>query len=114
MSVYFEAVNLLFIFVIVLLGWYYIVNRRRMEEMSRRLILVGIMFSVHELSFLLHDNVLYQLTGIMLMITLFYALIFVTNVNKKVTETTQRLEESEIDHAKLMKRLELIKDKTGE
>ncbi|MEE8357996.1 MAG: hypothetical protein V3R82_01100 [Candidatus Hydrothermarchaeales archaeon] len=114
MPIYFEAVNLLFIFVVVALGWYYWVNRLRMEEMSRRLILVGIMFSVHELSFLLHDKVVYQLTEIMLMIALFYALIFVTDVNKKVTETTQKLEEAEIDHAELMKRLELIKDKTGE
>jgi len=114
MAIYFEAANLLFIFVIVALAWYYIVNRHRMEEMSRRLILVGIMFSGHELSFLLQDTVIYQLTGIMLMVTLFYALIFVTDVNKEVVETTQKLEEAEIDHAALMKRLERIKDQTGE
>ncbi len=113
MSLNYESINLLFGVAVIILGWYYLKHRDTMEEMSRRLILVGIMFSTHELSFLLYDDTIFQLTEVLLIIVLIYALLYVTEVNKKVTATAKSLEDAKEAHDALISRLEVIKEKSG-
>ncbi len=113
MHLNYESFNLIFVVAVVFLSGYYLKHRNTLDEMSRRLILVGVMFCAHELSFLLHDASIFQLTEVLLIIVLFYALIYVTEVNKKVTATAQSLEDAKEAHDELVKRLEVIKEKTG-
>lgn len=60
---------------------YYIVVHRTMDELSRRFLLAGFFFGVHELTFFLGDAFVYELTKMLFFVALFYSLISVVTQN---------------------------------
>ncbi len=109
----YELIHLFNGIAIIFLDWYYLKHQAIMDELSKRLILVGIMFSAHELSYLLHDPLIYQLTDVLFIVVLIYALTYIIEINKSVQEAAKKLEEAKKTNVQLMKRLEIIKEKTG-
>lgn len=89
----------LIVFAIVL---YYLKVRSTLDELSRRFLLAGFFLGVHELTFFLKDDFVYELTKTLFFIALFYSLISVVRIKEK-------LKDHEALNAELKKRLEELK-----
>lgn len=100
------ALNLGLGVIIVILCAYYIARRRRLDALSRRLVLVGLFYAIHEMSFFLFDPVIYELTKTLFFLTLFYALAYIISMNLKIEKG---LEEREKFAVEMKKRLERLK-----
>jgi hypothetical protein len=101
------ATNLCFSVVVLVLFVYYLGRHRRLDELSRRLLLMGFFLGVHELTSFLHDPLIYELTKVIFFLTMFYALLYVVSNNVRVTE---RLEQQMREFDEIKKRLDIIKE----
>ena len=89
---------------------YYIKARARLDELSRRFLLAGFFLGIHELTFFLKDDFIYELTKTLFFISLFYSLVYIVRHN---TTLNTKLKEHEKSNTELKKRLdELKKEKT--
>jgi glycerol-3-phosphate acyltransferase PlsY len=91
------------IFVILI---YYFKLRTSLDELSRRFLLAGFFLGVHELTFFLGDDFVYELTKTLFFVALFYSLVYIVrhNVNMK-----EKLDEQNTFAEELKKRLEEVK-----
>ncbi len=87
-GIFFSA-NMGIIGVVVVLLIVYIAKAKRMDELTRRFLLVGFFLAVHELSYFLLNGLIYELTKTLFFITLFYAFAFVINMHVKSAESIQ-------------------------
>lgn len=81
---------------------YYLLRAKRLDEISRRLLLVGFFFAIHELSFFLDDSLVFELTNTLFFIVMFYALVYIASMSK-------RLEKKEEADAEMLERLEKLR-----
>jgi RsiW-degrading membrane proteinase PrsW (M82 family) len=102
--------NIGFTVIVVILCLYYIMRSKRLDELARRLLLVGFFFAVHELSFFLFDTFIYELTKTLFFLTLFYALVYIISVNAQINK---RLEKEERISKELKERLSRLKEEVG-
>lgn len=86
---------------------YYLKVRNTLDELSRRFLFAGFFLGVHELTFFLKNNLVYELTKTLFFITLFYALVFVIRHNVTLTE---KLDEQEKFNQELKNRLDELKE----
>ena len=84
-GIFFSA-NMGIIGVVAVLLVVYIAKGKKMDELTRRLLLVGFFLAVHELSYFLLNELIYELTKTLFFITLFYAFAFVINMHVQNTE----------------------------
>lgn len=98
-----RLVNYVFIAGILILLSFYLLRAKRLDEVSRRLLLVGFFFAVHELSFFLNDPLVFELTNTLFFIVMFYALVYIASMN-------QRLEKKEKADEELLQRLEKLRE----
>jgi len=96
-----------FTVITVAIGAFCIVKIRKLDGLSRRLLLAGFFYSVHELSFFLNDPALFELTKVMFFLIFFYSLVNIISLDE---ETRKRLEEAEWLNAETKKRLERLKE----
>jgi hypothetical membrane protein len=82
---------------------YYLLRAKRLDEISRRLLLVGFFFAIHELSFFLNDPMVFELTNTLFFIVMFYALVYIASMNK-------RLEKKEEADVEMLGRLEKLRE----
>lgn len=101
----FEKVS--FTVVTVAIGAFCIVKIRKLDGLSRRFLLAGFFYSVHELSFFLNDPALFELTKVMFFLIFFYSLVHIISLDE---ETRKRLGETERLNAETKKRLERLKE----
>jgi hypothetical protein len=85
---------------------YYFKVRSKLDELSRRFLLAAFFFGVHELTFFLVDDFIYELTKTLFFIALFYSLLYIVRHNVTLKE---KLEEHETLNKELKKRLEELK-----
>lgn len=83
---------------VLIIMLYYFMTHKTLDELSRRLLLTGFFFGIHELTFFLGDSFVYELTKILFFITLFYSLIFLIRHNAILKE---RLEEQKVRNKEL-------------
>jgi Ca2+/Na+ antiporter len=76
-----------------------------MDELSRRFLLAGFFFAVHELTFFLGDDFVYELTKMLFFVTLFYSLLFVVTQNSNLQK---ELEDQKARNKKLKEMTEEI------
>lgn len=96
-----------FTVVTVAIGAFCLVKIRKLDGLSRRFLLAGFFYSVHELSFFLNDPALFELTKVMFFLIFFYSLVQIISLDE---ETRKRLEEAKQLNAEMMKRLERLKE----
>ncbi len=98
--------NVILSLAVLIMLLYYFKLRATMDELSRRFLFAGLFLGIHELTFFLGDNFIYELTKTLFFITLFYSLIFVVRHNSAIQE---KLTEQETFNTELKKRLEDLK-----
>ncbi len=81
---------------------YYLMRGRHIDALSRKFILAGFFFAVHQLSVSLADEIIYELTKVAFFIVFFYAIAGIVSTH---AETIKKLEEAEQMHAILKERL---------
>jgi Ca2+/Na+ antiporter len=99
------ATNIFFTFVVFALYILYVVRHRKIDELSRRFILAGFFFGVHELTFFLGDPFVYELTKMLFFMALFYSFLSVVTQNMSLKK---ELDEQKERNAKLKERAEEI------
>ncbi len=105
------ALNVALVVIVFSILLYYLANSKKLDELSRRILLVGFFLSVHELTFFLLNPFVYELTKTIFYMTLFYVLIYLITVNK---ETNKRLMEAEELGNELKRRVERrVKENIG-
>jgi hypothetical membrane protein len=98
-----RLINYVLIAGIFVLLAYYLLRAKRLDEISRRLLLVGFFFAIHELSFFLNDPLIFELTNTLFFIVMFYALVYIASMSK-------RLEKKEEADAEMLARLEKLRE----
>jgi heme exporter protein D len=95
------------VFTLIVLALYvlYVLRHRRLDELSRRFLLSGFFFGIHELTFFMGDAFIYELTKMLFFISLFYSLLFIVRQN---TNLKKELEEQKARNKKLKERTEEI------
>lgn len=102
------ALNIVFTIAVFVIYFYYIAAHKSLDELSRRFLLSGFFFVIHELTFFLGDAFVYELTKVLFFISLFYSLLFVVTQNQdlkkelaeqkarneRLKETTEEIAES--------------------
>ncbi len=80
---------------------------RRTEEWERRIIILVLFFAIHELTFFLEDAFISQLTNMLFVISLLYALLYVFSFEKKLAEIEEQRKEflSGLEELRNMKEL---------
>ncbi len=96
-----DFITMLLIFTIVALTIYYLKKKSRLEEWQRRILIVSIFYAVHQLSFYL-DELVFQLTNMLFIISLFYAIVQVFAFESRVAKL-------ESERKDFVKRLEKIR-----
>jgi Ca2+/Na+ antiporter len=81
-----NLVNLGLIVIIVLAIIYFVKGTKRAQEWERRIIIIILFFSVHELAFFLEDMLVSRLTEILFAISLLYALIYILSFERKLKD----------------------------
>ena len=92
--------------ILVILALYYIRSFKRREKWEQRLIILALLFIVHELSFFLEERFISQLTEMLFIIGLLYALAYVFTFEKKMKDIEEQRKE-------VLKGLEEIRDLKG-
>jgi len=101
-----EIANAAFGLVVLAMLLYYLKFHRTLDELSRRFLVAGFFFGIHELTFFLGSTFVYELTKTLFFITLFYSLMFVVRHNSSLNE---KLAEQETFNAELKERLKDLK-----
>ncbi len=97
-----QLLSLFLLAVILFSSFYFFKKRSKSEEWQRRVLLVVIFYAIHELSFYLHESIIYQFTNIVFMVFLLYALIHVMAFERTIEEVKDERRE-------ILKRLEEMK-----
>lgn len=97
-----RIINYILVGGIALLVAYYLYKAKELDEVSRRLLLVGLFFAIHELSFFLKDPIVFELTNTLFFIVMFYTLVYIATMNKK-------LEMKEVSDTEMLQRLEKLR-----
>lgn len=83
-----------------------ILSARKKQEWERRILVVVLFFAVHELAFFLKDPFISQLTDMLFIISLLYALMYVFAFEKKIAN----IEESRREFLKGLEEIRNIKE----
>ncbi|RMF89993.1 MAG: hypothetical protein D6733_05015 [Methanobacteriota archaeon] len=85
---------------------------RLMEEWERRILIVVLFFAIHEMSFFLGEAFIYQLTNMLFVVALLYALAYVFSFEKKLTEMEEQRKEL-LSYMEEIRDIKEIKKKLG-
>ena len=99
--------NIGFSLVVLAIVIYYVKARGKLDELSRRFLIAGLFLGVHELTFFLKDDFIYELTKTLFFIALFYSLVYIVRHN---TATDKKLEDQESSNSEMKKRMEELKN----
>ncbi|MBU2560124.1 hypothetical protein KKA03_04435 [archaeon] len=99
------ATNIFFSFAVFAIYILYVAKHRKIDELSRRFILAGFFFGIHELTFFLGDPFVYELTKMLFFMVLFYSFLSVVTQNMGLK---RELDEQKERNAKLKERAEEI------
>jgi hypothetical protein len=99
--------NAVFSLAVFALYFYYILVHKKVDELSRRFLLAGFFFCIHELTFFLGNDFVYELTKMLFFMALFYSLVFVVTKN---ADLKKELEEQKERNDKLKKSVEEISE----
>lgn len=97
--------NVVFSITVIALLFYYIIGHKTIDELSRRFLLAGFFFGVHELTFFLGDDFIYELTKMLFFLSLFYSLLYVVTQN---SDLRKELDEQKARNKKLKELTEEI------
>lgn len=101
-----EIANVSLSLIVLVIALYYFAARKKLDELSRRFLLAGFFFGIHEMTFSLGDPFIQELTKTLFFLTLFYALIFIVQQNSALEKN---LSEQEKFNQDLKERLEELK-----
>jgi hypothetical protein len=85
--------TLALIFLILALTLNILLSAKKKQEWERRILVVVLFFAIHELTFFLKEPIISQLTDMLFVISLLYALMYVFAFEKKIANIEEQRKE---------------------